>query len=138
MAPLVGQRVTLSEPARWQYGEYVLDIRTRDGYEAGQISYRNVDHRRGRAELGIELYPAHRRRGYGTEAIRLLLEELLLRQGFHTIYLRVREYNQPARRTYEKVGFRYVRTVRWPIIGIVRYMVMEITATELNAPPGPG
>lgn len=136
--PDPGPRVTLVEPPRWRFGEHMLEVRQRGAdTELGQISFRNLDRRRSRAELGIELYPAHRGRGYGTEAIRLLLRMLFDEYGLKTVYLRVREHNLVARRVYEKVGFRYVKTIRWPLVGIVRYLMMEIEADDFTWRPGP-
>ncbi len=129
--------VAISLPARMEFGEHVMDIKGRDGLNVGQISFRNLDTRRGEAELGIELYEPYRGQGMGPAAIRLLLRELFDNWKLRRVYLRVREYNSRARRAYEKVGFRYIQTVRWPIIGIVRYLVMEITAPEFTWRPGP-
>jgi RimJ/RimL family protein N-acetyltransferase len=104
----------------------------------GEVAFRNLNRRLRQAEIGIEVRPPQRGRGYGPEAIRLLLGELFGRHGLDRVYLRVREWNRPARRAYEKVGFRYLRTVRWPLIGVVRYLMMEITRREFEeSGPGP-
>ncbi len=132
-----GARVTLSRPARFEFGEHVMDIRLPDGLSAGQISFRNLDRRLAQAELGIEVYEPYRGRGLGPDAIRLLLRDLFDNWNLERVYLRVREYNARARRAYEKVGFRYVKTVRWPLIGVVRYLVMEITKAEFTWRPAP-
>lgn len=136
--PGEGGRVTLSNPARWELGEHVSDIRDQAGTLIGQVSYCNLDRRKGRAELGIELYPGYRGQGYGPEAIRLMLRQLFAGEGLNLVYLRVRHHNRPARRAYEKVGFRYASTVRWPLIRTVRYLVMEISREEFLGPPSPG
>ena len=128
-------RVQLGEAVRGAPGERLLDIRDQNRVVIGQISYRNVDRRRRRAELGIELYPPYRGQGLGTDAIRLLLRILFDRESLDTVYLRVYANNHDARRAYERVGFRYVRTVRWPLIGLVRYLVMEIERQEFSWVP---
>jgi len=128
-------RVQLGEAVRGAPGERLLDIRDQNRVVIGQISYRNVDRRRRRAELGIELYPQYRGQGLGTDAIRLLLRILFDRESLDTVYLRVYANNHDARRAYERVGFRYVRTVRWPLIGLVRYLVMEIERQEFSWVP---
>lgn len=130
--------VRLAYPPRNEYGEQILDIIGPGGITVGLVSYRNVNRRRAQAELGIELLEPYRGQGYGPQAIRLLLRELFDNRGMQRVYLRVREYNQRARRAYVKVGFRYIRTVRWPLIGVVRYLVMEITKSEFTWQPGPG
>ena len=131
-------RVRLALPPRVEWGEQIFDIVRSDGVVIGLISFRNLNRRLAQAELGIELWEPHRGQGYGPEAIRLLLRELFDNRGLQRVYLRVRAHNLRARRAYEKVGFRYVRTVRWPIVGIVRYLVMEIGKPEFTWQPGPG
>ena len=128
-------RVHLGEAVPGSPGERLMDIRDPRGVVIGQISYRNVDKRRQRAELGIELHPQYRGQGLGTAAIRCLLRVLFDREKLDTIYLRVYASNHDARRAYERVGFRYVRTVRWPLIGLVRYLVMEIERTAFSWAP---
>lgn len=137
-ANLEAARIRLAYPPRSEYGEQILDIVGPDGNTVGLVSYRNVDRRRAQAELGIELLEPYRGLGYGPQAIRLLLRDLFDNRGLQRVYLRVREYNERARRAYVKVGFRHIRTVRWPLIGVVRYLVMEITKAEFTWQPGPG
>lgn len=133
-----GPRVSLCLPPRNEFGEQIVDIIGPSGVVIGLVSFRNVDRRRAQAELGIDLLEPYRGQGYGPEAIRLLLRELFDNHGMQRVYLRVREWNKRARRAYDKVGFRYVRTVRWPLIGVVRYLVMDIRADEFTWRPGPG
>lgn len=128
--PLVGRRLCLERPARWEFGESVYKVRTLSGQEIGEVAFRNLNRRSAQAELGIELYPAFRGQGFGPEAIDLMLRELFDAYGLGRVYLRVHEPNTQARRAYEKAGFRYARTVRWPLIRVVRYLVMEITRDE--------
>jgi RimJ/RimL family protein N-acetyltransferase len=59
------------------------------------------------AELQIRLGAADARGlGIGTEATRLLLRLGFEELGLHRIYLQVFERNEPARRLYDRVGFR--------------------------------
>jgi RimJ/RimL family protein N-acetyltransferase len=134
---LRGQRVYLERPPQPEFGELVYKVRELSGLEVGEVAFRNLNRRTMRAELGIELYQAYRGQGIGPEAIGLLLRELFLAYRLQSVYLRVREPNQQARRAYEKAGFRYIRTVRWPVIHIVRYLVMEITRDEYLVRSGP-
>lgn len=111
-------------------------VRKLAGQEIGEIAFRNLNRCLSQAELGIELYPGFRGQGFGPESIELLLRELFDRYLLDRVYLRVREPNTQARRAYEKAGFRHVRTVRWPLVGVVRYLVMEITRGECLARRG--
>lgn len=131
--PLKGRRVYLERPQNWEFGEFVYKVRGITGQEVGEVAFRNLKQRSLQAELGIELYPAFRGQGLGPEAIELLLRELFEAYHLQKVYLRVRDHNLQARRAYEKAGFSYIRTVRWPLVGIVRYLVMEITRDEYLA-----
>jgi RimJ/RimL family protein N-acetyltransferase len=136
--PLAERRVYLERPAHWELGELVFKIRTLSGQEIGEIGFRNLNRRLAQAELGIELYLPFRGQGFGPEAITLLLDELFDNYQLERVFLRVLKANAQAQRAYAKAGFRYVRTVRWPMIGIVRYLVMEVTRGEHHARQVPG
>jgi RimJ/RimL family protein N-acetyltransferase len=45
-------------------------------------------------------------KGYGTEAINLILDYCFDTLNMHRVWLRVRDYNQRAIRCYERAGFR--------------------------------
>jgi RimJ/RimL family protein N-acetyltransferase len=87
------------------------------GRPIGNCGAHEVDFRNRRAEVGIVIgEPDARGRGYGTEAMRLLLDYLFTALGLHSVMLLTYEYNLAARRSYEKVGFRETgrrRECRW-------------------------
>jgi RimJ/RimL family protein N-acetyltransferase len=75
-------------------------------------------------------------KGYGTDAMRLLLRYAFLELGLRRVTLNVFEYNQRAIRSYEKAGFRlegrqrqYIQREghRWDLLymGILREEWME-------------
>ncbi|MEU4620025.1 GNAT family N-acetyltransferase [Actinoplanes sp. NPDC023801] len=55
----------------------------------------------------IIVAPEHRGRGHGSRLVRALLAEAL-KAGHANVFLRVRPGNEPAIRTYERVGFERV------------------------------
>ncbi|KAF4552842.1 Hypothetical protein D9617_8g048540 [Elsinoe fawcettii] len=55
--------------------------------------------------LGIKILPQYRGQGYGTEAIGWLLSWGFNRIGLHRIQLDCFEWNDGARRLYERMGF---------------------------------
>jgi RimJ/RimL family protein N-acetyltransferase len=78
-----------------------------DARPVGNVALQDVDYRNRTAELGIYIGdPASRGQGYGTEAVRLILEFAFRVLGLQNVMLRVYEYNQAAIRVYEKAGFR--------------------------------
>jgi RimJ/RimL family protein N-acetyltransferase len=64
-------------------------------------------------EIGIELYAdGDRSRGYGTEALRLLVDRLFAHEGAERVQASTASANTPMRRVLEKLGFVYEGTLR--------------------------
>lgn len=73
----------------------------------GTIGLPHINHAHRTAELGVGIGAAEDRgKGYGTEAVRLLLDYAFNVLGLHNVMLRVFSYNERAIRSYLKVGFR--------------------------------
>lgn len=73
----------------------------------GNISLMHIEHIHRRAELGIFIgEEANRGKGYGTEAIELILSYAFKILNLNNIMLRVFSFNQNAIKSYEKVGFK--------------------------------
>jgi ribosomal-protein-alanine N-acetyltransferase len=63
----------------------------------------------GEAEImSVAVEPARRSRGLARRLLDLHLEWLVRRLGARTVFLEVDEQNAPARRLYQRVGFREV------------------------------
>lgn len=71
----------------------------------GIVELFNISWKSRRAELSITLKPEYRGMGYGSEAIRKLLDIGFGEHGFHRIWLRVLEHNERAIACYRKIGF---------------------------------
>ena len=56
-------------------------------------------------ELGISIATKHQGQGYGTEAISWLLDWSFLTAGLHRVELTVFDWNERARKVYERIGF---------------------------------
>lgn len=91
-----------------------------------------------RAEVGIVIgEPDARGKGYGTEAMRLLLDYAFTVVGMHSIMLMVYEFNPAARRCYENVGFREIgrrRESRWFNGRFWDEIYMDLLASEFESP----
>jgi len=75
------------------------------------------------------------RKGYGTEAARLICEYGFFFRSLHNIKVEINGYNQSAIRLYERLGFRLVGRVRGALVlNGVRYdqLVMDLLRTELE------
>ncbi len=73
----------------------------------GDLELDHISWRNGEAELRIRIgEKEYWNQGYGTEAVRLLLDLAFHSMGLRCIYLKVYRFNRRAIRCYEKNGFR--------------------------------
>ncbi|TLS53956.1 GNAT family N-acetyltransferase [Paenibacillus antri] len=72
----------------------------------GDVALQNIDAMNRSANVRIALNPGRTGRGYGSEAMRLMLDYGFGIVNLHRIELNVFAYNERAIRAYEKLGFR--------------------------------
>jgi RimJ/RimL family protein N-acetyltransferase len=96
---------------RWQHDGLIsneaasfLAVVSPEGDLAGGVSWRHLPF--GNFEIGIGLFPAHRGRGMGTTAQRLLVEYLFATTTAHRIQAGTEVGNTAERRALERVGFQ--------------------------------
>ena len=82
-----------------------LAVEDAEGRLVGEVVLNDVDQGNRSCGFRILLGPRGRDRGYGTEAIGLLLDHAFSELGLHRIELEYYEFNPRAGRTYEKAGF---------------------------------
>ena len=142
--------MTFEAESAWYDGaatttDYIpFTIYAREGWRAvGTCTLTQVDHRHGTAGLMIHLGdPADRGKGYGTEAVRLLLDVAFTALGLHNVMLSVDGANPGARRAYERAGFKEIGRRRQAIRatglrGATRRtdeILMDCLATEFDSP----
>ncbi|SMF89799.1 Protein N-acetyltransferase, RimJ/RimL family [Paenibacillus uliginis N3/975] len=74
----------------------------------GIISLIQLDYKNRNAECIIDIGEKdYWGKGYGTEALRLLLDYAFLELNLHRVSLRVFSFNQKAIHLYEKIGFKH-------------------------------
>jgi RimJ/RimL family protein N-acetyltransferase len=76
-----------------------------------------------------------RRKGFGSEASRLICEHGFFFRNLHTIKVEVHEYNGAARRVYERLGFKTVGRLRGTnLLNNRRYdeIIMDLLRTEFE------
>jgi RimJ/RimL family protein N-acetyltransferase len=79
----------------------------------GNVTLRDVDRENGNAELTIVILDrAYQGRGYGTDALRCVMDFGFGELRLERIYLHVFDFNARARRSYEKAGFAVDATLR--------------------------
>ncbi len=94
---------------RWFY----VICRLEDDRPVGSIDLHEVDLRNGSASLGIAIGdPDDTGHGYGSDALRTLVRFGFDHLRLERIELDVYDFNDPARRMYERVGFVHEGTLR--------------------------
>ncbi len=112
-----------------------------DGEVAGMIQYyEEPDPEARHADVDVFLDPARHGRGYGTDAMRTIVQHLVEERGHHRVTLSTDPRNAAALRCYEKVGFRPVgitRASRWDDLAgrWVDELLMDLVVLP-GAPPG--
>ena len=90
-----------------------LAIDTLDGKHIGNCMYYDIDLRQGEAELGIMIGDReYWGKGYGTDSVNSLLDHIFTTTPITRVYLHTLEWNNRARNSFIKSGFREVKPVR--------------------------
>ncbi|MBM3943933.1 MAG: GNAT family N-acetyltransferase, partial [SAR202 cluster bacterium] len=96
--------------SRWSR-KFAID--TLDGKHIGNCMFYDIDLRRGETELGIMIGDReYWGKGYGADAVGTLLEYIFTTTSLTRVYLHTLDWNHRARKSFERAGFREVRTVR--------------------------
>lgn len=76
-----------------------------DATPVGTVALESIDWQSVGAELGYWIASAHQRRGYGTEAVELVVGHGFDQLGLHRLAARVYGCNDGSKRFLESVGF---------------------------------
>ena len=111
-----------------------LSIDTLDGRHIGNCMYYDIDRKRGQAELGIMIGDRDFwSKGYGTDSVNILLRHIFTSTALDRVYLHTLEWNERARTSFAKSGFRAVKNVRRSGLDFV---LMEINREEWEGRQG--
>ena len=104
----------------------MFTIETRDDdAHIGNVSLFSINWKDRHAELGITIGDKdYWNRGYGTDAIRTILELAFDEMNLHRVTLRVHADNTRAIRAYEKVGFQHEGALRESVFRDGAYLDM--------------
>ncbi|MFJ8287318.1 GNAT family N-acetyltransferase [Streptomyces griseoluteus] len=94
---------------RPEFGVFTL-IRAEDGLAVGGIGFHGAPDSEGRVEIGYDLVPEARGRGYATEAVRALVDWALARDDVHQIVATVHPDNPASERVLARTGFHRANT----------------------------
>ncbi|MBI3978494.1 MAG: GNAT family N-acetyltransferase [Chloroflexi bacterium] len=99
----------------------------------GIVRMDEIDRLNRSIRVGCDIVPTLRGRGYGTKAFTAILKYCFDFLNMHRVWLAVLEYNQVARRLYERQGFRVEGRYRAAIFRDGRYhdyLIMSILEEE--------
>ena len=109
-----------------------LGIFLNDGTVIGNIALQGIDRRHRSAELGIDIADAsHRGKGYGPQAIDLLLQYGFWNLGLERICADVLDTNPPSQKALTKAGFilegraRHAEYFRGKYIDMLKYSILK-------------
>ncbi len=138
--------ISLAEEERWFEGlgkaanQEVFAIETLEGRHIGNVGLHDVHPRYRTAEVGIFIGEReYWGKGYGTEAMRLLLAFAFGELNLHRVFLHVHAGNERAMRSYEKCGFVREGALRQAVYKDGRYqdvLVMGILDPEYRSIEG--
>lgn len=93
----------LAYPSPFRRSLSLLDM---DGRHIGNAMYYNIDLGRREAEMGITIGDRSLwGQGYGSDAVTTLLRYVFEEMGLRRVYLKTLDWNERARRCFEKAGF---------------------------------
>lgn len=86
---------------------HALDLPDEEESYIGHIGLHKIDWQGRMAELGIIIGKReHLNKGYGQEAIHLLLHFAFMEMNLHRVYLRHKSFNERGHHAYLKTGFK--------------------------------
>jgi ribosomal-protein-alanine N-acetyltransferase len=88
-------------------------IETKDGSKIGYICHFTLVHPAGKhLEIGYFLIPSERGKGYGTEALGIIVDYLFLSKDVMRIQVQTDPRNVASQKVIEKIGFKKEGTLR--------------------------
>jgi diamine N-acetyltransferase len=142
---LVWLPFSLAQEERWfeslqgrleRQEEVLLAIDTIGGLHIGNVGLHAIDWKNRNAELGIIIgEKSYWGQGYGTDAVRMMLNLAFREMNLHRVFLRVDADNTRGIRCYKKVGFQHEGTLREVGFRESQYLnqhMMSILASEFE------
>ena len=84
---------------------FFLVIETLDGKVVGSINAHECERRHGTFKYGIAVMREHWRKGYASEAIRILVKYYFEELGYQKVNAEVFEFNEGSQKLHEELGF---------------------------------
>ncbi len=107
--------------------QYWFIIENEYHFPIGTITYFNFDYRLAHVEIGLGLGEKSAwGKGYGSEAIRTLVQYLFTLPGISRVYAETAAANSPARRSFARAGFTEVGQIFDPRSSGEPWVLLEI------------
>ena len=112
LQPTVPYPYTMEDEEKWYEGisaikdTYTFAIETLDGIYLGGCGVNSIDWKNRKAEIGIFIGDKdYWGKGYGSDAIQILVKFIFEEMNINKIGLSVYSYNERAKKAYKKCGF---------------------------------
>jgi RimJ/RimL family protein N-acetyltransferase len=135
------ERATVQDP--WRDGGMTLAVEDKKSGEfLGTVGFFDIDKQHKKAEFGIAIHKADNLgRGYGTDTTRVMLWIGFHILGLNSINLITVDYNERAKKAYEKAGFKRAGVYRQGayVKGAFHdFIIMDVLKDEFfeTYPPG--
>lgn len=141
---LLGRRhhLSMAEEEKW-YEDYLKSGKSRifaiveeNGAHIGNIGLHNIDNENRSASLGIVIGEKEKwGKGYGSDALVIILRYAFRELGLHKVSLRVFQNNERATKSYERCGFKKEGVMREQVFKDGKFhdlYIMSILDREFN------
>lgn len=102
----------------------------------GRLRIQNINYAHNNCEVGLDIMPEYRGKGYGIKSYEMLLEFLFMHYNMNMVYLKVVEFNPKAKNLYQKVGFEetgYYPEYYYRCGKYWNYIIMSITRAKYKS-----
>ncbi len=91
---------------------HIFALETVTGEHIGSCAYYNIDEAMGEAELGVMIgNRSYWNKGYGTDAVKTLVNYIFTATSLRRIYLKTLESNERAQVCFKRAGFKAYSTM---------------------------
>jgi RimJ/RimL family protein N-acetyltransferase len=124
--------LAIAEP--WKH-EFRLMIENLEGACVGTINSHTCNPRAGTFQYGIYLAPEHRQKGFGAEAIELLLNYFFHELRYQKVNVAIHAFNEGSLALHRKLGFQQEGRLRRMVFAKGKFhdeVILGMTAEEFD------
>ena len=109
---------------------YVICFKDNPEEIIGRLRIQNINWQHHNCEVGLDILPNYRGKGFGVKSYNMLLDFLFNQYNMNMVYLKVADFNPGAKKLYHKVGFKetgYLHNFFFRKGKYWDYLIMSIT-----------